>query len=126
LAHAYHQVAPGVYGDVNRRQLLVRTGLGLAAAGVGGLEEISAAPRTDAALGWDDVRAQFRLSRSLIHMGGLYLASHPGAFAAQSTVTAAGSTRAPSATCTETATASRRTSSARPARTSVRDPWTSR
>jgi len=79
LAHAYHQVAPGVYGDVNRRQLLVRTGLGLAAAGVGGLEEISAAPRTDAALGWDDVRAQFRLSRSLIHMGGLYLASHPGA-----------------------------------------------
>jgi len=68
-----------VYGDVNRRQLLVRTGLGLAAAGVGGLEEIAAAPRTDAVSGWDDVRAQFRLSRSLIHMGGLYLASHPGA-----------------------------------------------
>ena len=64
---------------MNRRQLLVRTGLGLAAAGVGGLDEISAAPRTDAAFGWDDVRAQFRLSRSLIHMGGLYLASHPGA-----------------------------------------------
>ena len=79
MAHAYHQVAPSVYGDVNRRQLLVRTGLGLAAAGVGGLEEISAAPPTDAALGWDDVRAQFRLSRSVIHMGGLYLASHPGA-----------------------------------------------
>jgi isopenicillin-N epimerase len=63
---------------VNRRQLLVRTGLGLAAAGVGGLEEVAAAPRADAPSGWDDVRSQFRLSRSLIHMGGLYLTSHPG------------------------------------------------
>ena len=68
-----------VYADVNRRQLLVRTGLGLAAAGVGGLEEIAAAPHVDVASGWDDVRSQFRVSRSLIHMGGLYLASHPGA-----------------------------------------------
>jgi isopenicillin-N epimerase len=63
---------------VNRRQLLVRTGLGLAAAGFGGLDEVAAAPRADSALDWDDVRAQFRLSRSQIHMGGLYLASHPG------------------------------------------------
>src|SRR5215211_4463424 len=75
----YHRMGLRVYGDVNRRQLLVRTGLGLAAAGVGGLEELAAVPRTDAVSGWDDVRAQFRLSRSLIHMGGLYLASHPGA-----------------------------------------------
>ena len=63
---------------MNRRELLVRTGLGLAAAGFVGLDEVVAAPRADAALGWDDVRAQFRVSRSLIHMGGLYLASHPG------------------------------------------------
>jgi isopenicillin-N epimerase len=63
---------------VNRRQLLVRTGLALAAAGVSGLDEVAAAPEADAALGWDDVRGQFRVSRSLIHMGGLYLASHPG------------------------------------------------
>jgi isopenicillin-N epimerase len=71
-------VALRVYADVDRRQLLVRTGLGLAAAGLSGLDEVGAAPRRDAALGWDDVRSQFRLSRSLIHMGGLYLASHPG------------------------------------------------
>jgi selenocysteine lyase/cysteine desulfurase len=75
---AYHRRCSGVYADVNRRQLLVRTGLGLAAAGLSGLDEVAAAPRADAALGWDDVRAQFRVSRSLIHMGGLYLASHPG------------------------------------------------
>lgn len=74
----YQPHASRVYADVNRRQLLVRTGLGLAAAGLSGLEEVAAAPEADAALGWDDVRAQFRLSRSLIHMGGLYLASHPG------------------------------------------------
>jgi selenocysteine lyase/cysteine desulfurase len=63
---------------LNRRQLLVRTGVALAAAGVTGLDEVAAAPEADAALGWDDVRGQFRVSRSLIHMGGLYLASHPG------------------------------------------------
>jgi isopenicillin-N epimerase len=63
---------------LNRRQLLVRTGVALAAAGFANLDEVAAAPAADAALGWDDVRAQFRLSRGLIHMGGLYLASHPG------------------------------------------------
>jgi isopenicillin-N epimerase len=63
---------------VDRRQLLVRTGVALAAAGLTGLDEVAAAPEADSALGWDDVRAQFRLSRSQIHMGGLYLASHPG------------------------------------------------
>jgi selenocysteine lyase/cysteine desulfurase len=63
---------------LNRRQLLVRTGVALAAAGFPGLDEVAAAPEADAALGWDDVRGQFRLSRGLIHMGGLYLASHPG------------------------------------------------
>ena len=63
---------------MNRRQLLVRTGLALAAAGLTDLEQVGAAPHADTALGWDDVRGQFRLSRGLIHMGGLYLASHPG------------------------------------------------
>ena len=63
---------------MNRRQLLVRTGLALAAAGFTDLERVAAAPAADQALGWSDVRAQFRLSRGLIHMGGLYLASHPG------------------------------------------------
>jgi isopenicillin-N epimerase len=63
---------------LNRRQLLVRTGVALAAAGFADLDEIAAAPAADTALGWDDVRGQFRLSRGLIHMGGLYLASHPG------------------------------------------------
>ena len=67
---------------MNRRQLLVRTGAALAAAGLAGrcadLEEVAAAPLANEALGWNDVRAQFRVSRGLIHMGGLYLASHPG------------------------------------------------
>jgi isopenicillin-N epimerase len=66
------------HDDVNRRQLLVRSGAALAAAGLTGLDEVAAAPRAGGALDWDDVRAQFRVSRSLIHMGGLYLASHPG------------------------------------------------
>jgi isopenicillin-N epimerase len=63
---------------LNRRQLLVRTGLALAAAGFADLEDVQAAPAIDAAVGWDDVRGQFRLSRGRIHMSGLYLASHPG------------------------------------------------
>ncbi len=63
---------------MNRRQLLVRSGLALAAAGFADLDEVAAAPDAVEALDWGDVRAQFRVSRSLIHMGGLYLASHPG------------------------------------------------
>ena len=62
---------------LDRRQLLVRTGLALAAAGLVDLDEVAAAPATDAALDWATVRAQFRLQSGLIHMGGLYLASHP-------------------------------------------------
>jgi isopenicillin-N epimerase len=66
---------------LDRRQLLIRTGLALAAGGatarIADLERVAAAPSADAALGWDAVRAQFRLRQGLIHMGGLYLASHP-------------------------------------------------
>jgi isopenicillin-N epimerase len=66
---------------LDRRQLLIRTGLALAAGGAtarfADLEQVAAAPTADSALGWDAVRAQFRLQRGLIHMGGLYLASHP-------------------------------------------------
>jgi isopenicillin-N epimerase len=68
----------GPGAPLNRRQLLVRTGVALAAAGFADLDEVAAASEADAALGWGDVRSQFRASRSLIHMGGLYLASHPG------------------------------------------------
>jgi selenocysteine lyase/cysteine desulfurase len=64
---------------VDRRQLLIRTGLALAAAGFTDLDEVAAAPEARSALDWADVRAQFRVSRARIHMGGLYLASHPGA-----------------------------------------------
>jgi selenocysteine lyase/cysteine desulfurase len=66
---------------LDRRQLLIRTGLALAAGGAtaryADLEQVAAAPSAVSALGWDAVRAQFRLRRELIHMGGLYLASHP-------------------------------------------------
>jgi isopenicillin-N epimerase len=66
---------------LDRRQLLARTGLALAAGSLGArfadLEQAAAAPAADAALDWQAVRAQFRLDRRLIHMGGLYLASHP-------------------------------------------------
>jgi isopenicillin-N epimerase len=66
---------------LDRKTLLVRTGLALAAGGLGvqfdDLEEVAAAPGADAALGWPDVRRLFRLSPGWVHMGGLLLASHP-------------------------------------------------
>jgi isopenicillin-N epimerase len=66
---------------LDRKTLLVRTGLALAAGGLGvqfdDLEEVAAAPDADAALGWPDVRRLFRLSPRWVHMGGLLLASHP-------------------------------------------------
>jgi selenocysteine lyase/cysteine desulfurase len=66
---------------LDRKTLLVRTGLALAAGGLAAhfddLEKVAAAPEADAALGWPDVRRLFRLSPRWAHMGGLYLASHP-------------------------------------------------
>jgi isopenicillin-N epimerase len=66
---------------LDRKQLLVRTGAALAASGLGAafadLEEVAAAPEADPALDWAAVRRQFRLAPGWIHMGGLFLASHP-------------------------------------------------
>jgi selenocysteine lyase/cysteine desulfurase len=64
---------------IGRRDLLVRTGLLLAGAALAAVET-DAAVRSGVALAADDwgaVRDQFDLSPDLIHMGGLYLASHP-------------------------------------------------
>src|SRR5919202_1339482 len=60
-----------------RRDLLVRTGLLL---GASLLATVSAPARGDepaAPADWGALRDQFELSRDWIHMGGLYLASHP-------------------------------------------------
>jgi isopenicillin-N epimerase len=66
---------------LDRRQLLVRTGLLLSAAGLGeGLWEVPAkaaeasgsAPPT-----WAQLRGEFALDRNTVHLGGLLLASHP-------------------------------------------------
>lgn len=62
---------------LDRRQFLVRTGLALAA---GGLTDdlLRREPAAAAAPpSWDALRAEFALDRSLLHFGGLYLASHP-------------------------------------------------
>jgi isopenicillin-N epimerase len=62
---------------MDRRTLLVRTGMALAAAGFGDLEDVAAAPEAKQAVGWTDVRRQFRLAPGWVHMSGLLLASHP-------------------------------------------------
>ena len=67
--------------SLDRRQLLVRTGLGFAAAALAstptweGTDEAEAAgPPT-----WRSVRSQFRLRTDLVQMGTFLLASHPKA-----------------------------------------------
>ena len=63
---------------IDRRALLVRTGLGLAAAALAStlLEDTHARiqPTLD---DWSAVRGLFNLEPGLLHFGGLYLASHP-------------------------------------------------
>jgi isopenicillin-N epimerase len=60
---------------IGRRDLLVRSGLLLVASAFAGLPEV---PRARAqAADWPTFRDQFDLSRDLVHMGGLYIASHP-------------------------------------------------
>ena len=65
----------------DRKTLLVRTGVALAAGGLGAafsdLEEVVAAPEADRALSWPEIRRQFRLAPGWVHMAGLFLASHP-------------------------------------------------
>lgn len=63
-----------------RRQFLVRTGLAFGAAFLAGRipsPVVFPASPTFVFDDWDAVRAQFPLSRELIHMAGLFLASHP-------------------------------------------------
>ena len=69
--------------SLDRRQFLVRTGLGLAA---GALAQVPAPDRGAAVASgramprlddWTAVRDQFSLTRDQIHLGGLLLASHP-------------------------------------------------
>jgi selenocysteine lyase/cysteine desulfurase len=65
---------------IDRRRFLVRTGLALGATVLaGGFPRVFADPPSS--LGkfksWDAVRAQFPLSRHLIHLAGFFLASHP-------------------------------------------------
>jgi isopenicillin-N epimerase len=62
---------------LDRKALLVRTGLALAAAGFADLEDVAAAPEAERELTWDGVRRLFRLAPGWIHMSGLLLASHP-------------------------------------------------
>jgi isopenicillin-N epimerase len=64
---------------LDRRTLLVRTGLVLAAAGFG--EELWRHEQADAAAAptWPHVRAQFELARGTVQLGGFLFASHPKA-----------------------------------------------
>jgi selenocysteine lyase/cysteine desulfurase len=66
---------------LDRRALLVRTGAALAAAGLGErlLVSPAAAEPSAAPPSWPAVRAQFRLQRDVVYLGGLLLASHPAA-----------------------------------------------
>jgi isopenicillin-N epimerase len=71
---------------LNRRQFLAGSGLGVAAAALGGavlrpdgVDPISV-PEEGSALelnDWDAVRAHFNVSRDWIHLAGLLLSSHP-------------------------------------------------
>ena len=61
---------------LDRRDLLVRTGLLLA---TGGFDDVLREPEAEAATApsWKTVRAQFRLEPGWIQLGGFLLASHP-------------------------------------------------
>lgn len=65
---------------IDRRSFLVRTGLALGATVLAGGFPRAAADQSSAQGAfdrWDEVRAQFPLSRDLIHLAGFFLASHP-------------------------------------------------
>jgi selenocysteine lyase/cysteine desulfurase len=66
--------------DIDRRAFLVRTGLALSATVLAGGFPRAAADQQaaqDKLDSWTAVRAQFPLSRHLIHLAGFFLASHP-------------------------------------------------
>ena len=60
-----------------RRDLLVRTGLLIGAGLLAAAPSAALADEPTTADDWGALRDQFELSRDWIHMGGLYLASHP-------------------------------------------------
>jgi isopenicillin-N epimerase len=66
---------------LDRRELLERGGLALAAAAVLGPEALAAPHEADAEplapLPWPNVRSQFGLRRDRVHLGAFLLASHP-------------------------------------------------
>ncbi len=63
---------------LDRRAFLVRSGLALGSALLAReLPTGSAAPAQGRFDSWEEIRAQFPLSRDLIHLAGLFLASHP-------------------------------------------------
>jgi selenocysteine lyase/cysteine desulfurase len=65
---------------MERRQFLIRTGLGLGAGaiGAGALSASGERPPTAAdAVDWRLVRDQFALSRDYVHLASFFLASHP-------------------------------------------------
>jgi isopenicillin-N epimerase len=66
---------------LDRRELLERGGLALAAAAVLGPEALASPEEADAEslapLPWASVRSQFRLRRDRVHLGAFLLASHP-------------------------------------------------
>jgi len=65
---------------LGRRDLLVRTGLGFAAAALAdGARAIEAGNELNAPreADWADVRRLFSLTRDFLHFGGLYITSHP-------------------------------------------------
>jgi isopenicillin-N epimerase len=65
---------------INRRNFLVRSGLAIGAAWLGGKAPVSTAIASSPPLtlnNWQAVREQFPLSRDHIHLAGFFLASHP-------------------------------------------------
>ena len=72
-------VAQGAGRGLDRRRLLVRTGLALGASAFAGPSATGADETPDvlAPSDWAGVRAEFALAPGLIHMAGFYLASHP-------------------------------------------------
>ncbi len=79
MADDYPMADPVPKAEMNRRGFLLRTGLALGAGAFAGTPlQVRAGPMRRRVPGdWDAVRAQFILTRDLIHMSSFFLASHP-------------------------------------------------
>jgi selenocysteine lyase/cysteine desulfurase len=60
-----------------RRDLLVRTGLTVAASALASAPPVGASAQLQQADDWEAVRALFSVDANYLHFGGLYFASHP-------------------------------------------------